>query len=307
MDNDVVIFTGCDANYFSLCCDLLASIENAFGFLPRIRILDVGLLPDQARMLAEKIEKVIQPGWDLGAGMNLPLWYRAMTARPFLPNYAGDAAIICWLDCDAWVQTPAPLAALVHAARDGRLAIVEEHFGKGFTIMLAGDVPGTARRRTYSSQTVKANIRACYELCFGPNIAAAYGDLPCFNVGVFALRTDSPSWAVWRHLYAPALARHYHFMVEQQALNVAIRSGAVPTAPQPWEANYTCHMELPWYAADKGVFTIPGDEKRVLGVIHLCDTKKYKQLPIPHFPYGLSNLMPLDYGAFRQFVADGRS
>jgi hypothetical protein len=303
MDNDTVIFTGCDANYFSLCCDLIASIENAFGFLPRIRILDVGLLPDQAALLAEKIEMVLQPGWDLGAGMNLPSWYRVLTARPFLPNYVGDAAIICWLDCDAWVQTPAPLEALIHAARGGRLAIVEERYGKGFSVDLPGDA---SQVRIYDTEAIKTKIRAAYETCFGPDIAAAYGDLPCFNAGVFALRADSPSWAAWRQIWALALDRNRHFMMDQLALNVAIRSGAIPAAPQPQEANYTCHLELPWYAEDKGVFTIPGDASRVLGIVHLCDAKQYALLPVPHFPYGVSNDMPLAYGAFRQFIADGR-
>src|SRR6185503_4462941 len=122
--------------------------------------------------------------------------------------------------------------------------------------------------------------------CFGQETADAFGDLPCFNNGVFALRTDSPSWAVWQELYAPALKQHFHLMSEQMALNVGIRRGRIPISRQSQEANYTCHLELPWYSAKQGVFTIPGDEDRVIGTVHLCETKNYRSLPIPQFPDG---------------------
>jgi hypothetical protein len=302
MDNDVVIMTACDQRYFALCVDLIASIKNACGFLPRIRVVDVGLLPGQIATLARSVEKVIEPDWDLGKDRNLPAWYRAMTARPFLPKYAGDAELITWIDCDVWLQRYAPVQALIHAARDGQLAIVEERFGKGFSID-ARTAQGTFQTRVYNSQNVKANTRSCYEDCFGPEIAAAFGDLPCFNAGVFALRADSRSWTVWQELYAPALAKQFHFLAEQQALNVGIRRGLIPISKQPQEANYTCHHELPWYSADKGVFTFPEAEDRVLGTIHLCDTKKYPLLPIPHFPHGLSRPMPLYYSLVQQFIA----
>jgi hypothetical protein len=108
LDNDVVIMTACDQRFFPLCSDLIASIKNVCGSLPRIRVLDVGLLPAQATALAGLVEKVIEPGWDLGQDMNLPSWYRAMTARPFLPRYAGDATVITWIDADAWLQRFAP-------------------------------------------------------------------------------------------------------------------------------------------------------------------------------------------------------
>jgi hypothetical protein len=304
MDNDVVIMTACDQRFFPLCSDLISSIKNACGVLPRLRVLDVGLLPAQAAALAGLVEKVIEPDWDLGHDMNLPSWYRAMTARPFLPKYAGDAALITWMDADIWLQRFAPVQALMETARDGRLAIVEERYGQGFCAELRA-ADGTLQKQVCDPGTVKAHVRDCYESCFGADIAAAFGDLPCFNAGVFALRAGSPSWAVWQDIYAPALARQFHFMAEQQALNVAIRQGRIPVAPQPQEANYTCHLELPWYSPEKGVFTMPGAEDRVLGTIHLCDTKNFALLPIPQFPHGQPRAMPLDYRSLQQFIGQG--
>jgi len=301
-DNDVVIMTACDQRFFPLCCDLIDSIKNACGVLPRLRVLDVGMSPAQVTALAGVVEKVIEPDWDVGGSMNLPSWYRAMTARPYLPKYAGDAALITWIDSDAWLQRLAPVRAMMDSARDGRLAIVEERYGKGFSAQLR-NADGTVRTLVYTQDSVKANVRACYEACFGLEIAAAFADLPCFNNGVFTLRGDSPIWAVWQDIYAPALARRFHFMAEQQALNVGIRQGRIPVAPQPQEANYTCHLELPWYSAGKGVFTMPGAEDRVLGTVHLCDAKKFALLPIPQFPHGQPQAMPLDYRSLQHYLA----
>jgi hypothetical protein len=210
------------------------------------------------------------------------------------------------VDCDAWVQRAAPLAALIEAARDGRMGIVEEVYGKGFQIEVPGaasDPPGTTRLRLYKSETIQAKVRAAYAHCFGPEMATAYGDAPCFNAGVFALRADSPGWAVWARIYAEALARNFHFLMDQLALNIAIRSGAVAAAPQPQEANFTCHLELPWYSEKTGLLTLPGDESRPLGIVHLCDVKQYALLPVPQFPYGLTSPTPLTYDAFRRFAA----
>lgn len=303
MDNSVVIITACDQAYFPLCLDLLMSLQKACGALPRIRVLDVGMTPANAAALSNIVEKVIAPDWDVGGDMDLPPWYRAMTARPFLPKYAGDAQMILWLDCDLWVQRFAPLEMLMDAAKDGAIAIVEERYGAGFKARARPHDGGVTIYST-NQTVVKANMRCGYEACFGAEAAAAFGDLPCLNDGVFALRVDSPSWAVWQQIYAPALARQYHPTVEQLALNVGIRRGQVPVAIQPQEANFTCHLELPWYLPSEDVFTYPGDAARVLGAIHLCDAKHFPLLPVPQFPDGKPQPMPLDYRAVTSFIQD---
>src|SRR5262245_25050838 len=162
IDNQVVIFTGCDHKLFASCVDLLTSIKRASDTVPRMRVLDVGMQSSQAEQVAALVESVITPGWDVGGGLGLPDWYRAMTARSCLPNYVDDAEIIAWIDCDAWVQDWQPVESLIGAARHGELAIVEERLGKGFVV----DVPtgfGTFQRMGVKAETVQANIRKCYE------------------------------------------------------------------------------------------------------------------------------------------------
>src|SRR5215475_6679072 len=90
----VLFFTACDSKFFELCIDLIASIKAARGGMSRMCVLDVGLHPQQLVELKKLVELVIQPAWDLGKKNSYPPWFRAMTSRPFLPNYATDAEII---------------------------------------------------------------------------------------------------------------------------------------------------------------------------------------------------------------------
>ena len=86
--DQVVLFTGCDARYFSLCIDLINSIKAVNGALPRMRVLDLGLETQQLSKLKGYVEGVIEPMWELGQQPNYPSWFRGMTSRPFLPKYA---------------------------------------------------------------------------------------------------------------------------------------------------------------------------------------------------------------------------
>jgi hypothetical protein len=304
MDNDVVIVTASDEAYFPFCVDLIESIRKACGAMPRMRVLDVGMRPDQAAEIARSVEAVIAPGWDLGDSAKLPRWFRAMTARPCLPNYAGGAAMIAWIDCDAWVQRFEPIAAMIAAACDGRIALNEETFGAGFIGDRPAD-PGKVNKYVVTADSIKANIRSCYRLCFGVEIATALGDLPTFNSGVFALRADSPSWSVWRETLEKALPNAFHKLIEQQALTVAIRQGRIPVAPQPRETNYVCGSGLPWYSADQRAFTMPADEARPIGVVHLTDCKDFPVLRIPHFPDGTMRPTPLIYRDVQKYFEGG--
>jgi hypothetical protein len=216
-----------------------------------------------------------------------------MTSRPFLPKYISDAEIIVWIDSDAWVQTWRPLENLINASRDGALAIVEERFGPGFAVTVPTPTGTTVLRCT--AESVKEKQRRCYQQCFGADIASAYGDLPPFNSGVFALRRDSPTWAKWRDMVANGLRGGFDMLVEQQALCIIIRQGSVPVAPQPLETNWVCMHGLPWFDPASRRFTIPKIRKTPLGVIHLTGAKNFQQLPIPTFPNGIVSAKSLLY------------
>jgi hypothetical protein len=288
--NNVLFFSGCDAEYFELCMDLIASLRRARGRISRMRIFDLGLLPHQLAELEKHVEAVIEPDWDLGQSESYPPWFRAMTSRPFLPKYASDAEIIVWIDSDAWVQSWGPVNELIRAAGSGKLAIVEEQFGTdGLSVPFK--TPAGTFRLGYSVDNAKAPMRRCYEQCFGPEMAAAYGELPMFNSGVFALRADSPTWGIWRDVVTGGLQGGFHKWVEQQALCIAIRQGRVPVALQAAEANFVCAHALPWFDPANRQLTLPKKKHVPLGIVHLTTSKQYKLLPIPNFPHG--NVLPM--------------
>jgi hypothetical protein len=155
--NRVLFFAASDARYFGFCVDLIESLRHARGELPRMCVLDVGLHPHQSTELKKHVETVIEPGWDLGHREHYPSWFRAMTARPFLPNYASEAEIIVWIDADAWVQSWGPLNDLICAATSGDLAIVEERFGDGFVMTVK--TPVGPKRIQIDSGAIKADAR----------------------------------------------------------------------------------------------------------------------------------------------------
>ena len=298
----VLFFTSCNARFFPLCIDLINSIKAAKGALPRMRVLDLGLAPQQLAELKKHVEGVIEPAWELGQQPSYPSWFRGLIARPFLPKYASDADILVWIDADAWVQQWRPVDNLITAARDGALAIVEEQFGPGFTVY--AKIPtGEIKAAQYDTDSVKVNLRHCYQQCFGQAITDAYSDLPSFNAGVFAMRADSPTWAIWREMLTTGLRNGYHALVEQQALSIVIRQGRVPVALQPREANFVCVLELPWFDPGEWKFTLPRNKGLPLGIVHLTDAKAYDRLPIPNFPNGAVRLMSLffrDYESIRR-------
>jgi hypothetical protein len=134
------------------------------------------------------------------------------------------------------------------------------------------------------------------------NMAAVHAHLPSFNSGIFAMKADSQSWLIWQEILTRALAHNFHFLAEQQSLNLAIHDGLIPISKQPRDANYTCHHELPWFSVRDGVFTFPNDESHVVGTIHLCDAKKHPLLPIPRFPDGSITPMPMYYRLVQQII-----
>ena len=112
-----------------------------------------------------------------------------------------------------------------------------------------------------------------------------------FNSGVFALRADSSTWAVWRDVPTNGLRGGFNKLVEQQALCIAIRQGRIPVAPQSQETNFVCAHGLPWFDPDSRKFALPKRRDALIGIVHLTDFKDCQVAPIPTFPYG--NKLPM--------------
>lgn len=291
---DVVIFSAADAKYFRMGLGLVLSLLRSSPTRPRIRILDLGLTSAQIETLTPLVEAILPPRWYSGSPRSFPQGMLGMLARPYLPRYAEDAEIILWLDADAWVQQWSAIAALIEAARPGRMAIVEEGGGPGVEIRFRGP-DGQMQLFRVAAEDVRRNVTACYRLCFGEEAAAKYGGMPNYNGGAWALRRDSPSWAVYGEHIELGLSRFVHPLTEQQGLNIAIRTGRIEVAPMPIICNYNMNQGLPGYDTRSHRFVVPDPPHEAIGVLHFTDLKNFTQLSLPRLPQGGEVLVPFHF------------
>lgn len=287
------IVTAGDSRYFHHVLALILSCRAAaHPDEPEIHVMDVGLTSRQIAALTPLVRRVFPARWEFPRPEGQPDWFRAMLARPFLADHV-EADTIVWIDADAWVQRWDAVTGLIAGAAGGRLAIVEERFGPGVTLRLP-DGAGGLRAVTIGRDDISRDIAAALRASFGDGVAERVGGLPPFNCGVFALRSDSPIWGVWKDHMREGLARQANFYIDQNSLNVAIRSGDIPIQPMPASANHICIHGLPEYDTRKRLFMVPGRDEPV-GILHLTDVKLCPTQPIIQRPSGESRDMSLFY------------
>ena len=103
----IAIVTASNDGYFASLQHLIRSLDGIHRLGDfSIRVFDVGLTAAQRSELEAAGHTVMNPGWDVDVSpwKGVPEWFKAMTARPFLPNYVNHADVIVWLDADIWVQ-----------------------------------------------------------------------------------------------------------------------------------------------------------------------------------------------------------
>lgn len=270
---DVALVTAADARFGPLLFDLLRSVRAfpAFSALP-LHVLDVGLNPEQQADLRQMSVTVISAGYDIPGVQppRVPPFYRAFSARPFLPRYLPDAALLVWLDADTWLATPDALHLLIASAATGDLAIIPEldrAYGHCF----------------HDRAAVTRLMDQLYRLGWSNAIADRLREHPVLNSGAFALRADSPLWSHWQRLAAEAYTRTLHHLVEQTALNVAAyvaAAGEVRTHYLPAWCNWMCNKALPLFDPAARRLLHPFAPHEPLSLVHLSEIKA-APVPLP--------------------------
>lgn len=126
----VLIVTAANDRFFPLLQGLVQSLLqwNPAPYAA-IACFDLGLSEENRAWLEQYVEHFVVPGWDLDVAEAQraahPHW-RALTARPFLPNYFPGYDVYQWIDADAWVQERFALDWFSSLAIKGKLAIVPE-------------------------------------------------------------------------------------------------------------------------------------------------------------------------------------
>jgi hypothetical protein len=266
----LILVTAADTAYFNLLQEWVKSLT-AFPEIADLErcVLDIGLDAGQCEWLTAHGTRTLKPSWDieLTPGAQIPKYYQAMTARPFLPKYFPGYEIIMWLDADIWVQTASYLLNYITGAEKYGLALSAE-IDRSYAILFG------------EYNEFRLMHHSFYYSCFGRQIADQLIQYPIINSGAFAARRDHAVWARWQFTCRTTMQRAILKHSEQAALNLALYEGGLirQTHLLPSLANWLCPMSTPLWDPTRKKLVEPNLPHEVLGLVHLAGLVRQVQL-----------------------------
>ncbi|MDF7673589.1 glycosyltransferase [Acetobacteraceae bacterium ESL0709] len=236
-----LLVTGCDARYFPLLEELVASVRR-FPETKRLDIacIDGGLKPEQIKQLKQLAIPVHPPYIPAG----LP--ERSLKKRPslaiglsklWLDRFFPHHDTILWLDADTWVQESSALELLFGAAETNTpaLATIPELFlHKPFRLRWLPFDLAQIRSILYKNSTIARLPRS---------IRRTIGVRPTLNGGIFALSRTAPHWQRLRYWQEIVLKHGKIFPSDQLSLSLCGHIDPLPVEFLPPGCNYMG----PWY------------------------------------------------------------
>jgi hypothetical protein len=309
-DLSIAVISGASSSHFSHVLDTFRSVIANGRHDLNLCCLDVGLDAEQCEILTRMGVKLVQPEWDYPGEFPGP-WFRAMTARPHLPRYFPGHDLYIWMDADCWLQNSTALHELIAAGQSHDVALVASiHQDYRQIISFLPDKPGPATQ-AYQSYLLQS--------LFPRGLAAKMMELPYLNGGTFAMRGNSPTWAIWREVLGPLYERarlaklpawvdarkdstesiwkdvdnKAFFHAEEVALNFAAYQCRVAVLDAT--CNWLCSQRVPAMNA-QGKFITPGYSATEIGIVHMSAKTKEGEFRVQQ-PDGSFKLMSLRYPA----------
>lgn len=271
---NVLIVTMCDAGYYSLVRDLIASIRGFYTNLEvNIGVIDTGMTTDQVNTLRDEEIRIARACWNFPwtPRVGIRRKFLSMLSRPFIPSYFPDYDFFVYLDGDTWVQDQNAIIDLLRMAQGSDVALIPEIHAS--FIHLYSDSHPLRKIHSHAYQDVYKE----------------YGDAKfsaVLNSGVFAAKRESRIWHVWQNHLGEAMERRISDMVregiplldeshpsmhliEQNALNAAFRANAINIAPLSPIYNWICTLAMPKLDTSNGFLVEPIPPYTPLKVIHL--------------------------------------
>jgi hypothetical protein len=276
----VVVVTAADRNFFDMLSVMVRSVRaRTDPAAVDLRVIDLGLDPDQRAALAGAVSGFIEADWDIVFPFTdrLPEREKAFTLSPFLPKYLPDAETIVWIDADAWVQTERAVATLVEAARTADLAIAPQIHP------CYPDAVSRGKVRTFAVPPLRGRARrisSWLRTQLGRRYSRAVANSALFkatyNAGVFAARRESPVWSAWEAAYRLARIRGPEDLSDQAPINYAIHTGQVTVTPLPATYNWICDLCMPAWHPDRRALVTPAVPHETIHVVHVLGQAKRK-------------------------------
>lgn len=220
----------------------------------------MGLSAATKASVREQVTHFAVPGWDLPfhqSHRSERPHLRAMSARPFLPQYFSGYDCYLWLDADTWVQKKFAIEGLFAAAQGGAMGIVPQI------------------HPSYVHHSAAANWRRrILKNYFGDEGLALMEANTYYNSGAFSLLANAPHWAAWTDHFRAALRFNPEARSDQNVLNFALWKEQLPTHPLPALCNWCCHLALPSISLEAGELCEPHGSNQPLGIVHLTANTK---------------------------------
>ena len=263
MTNNFAVVTGANTAYFPCAQGLVGSIRDKDeGKEASICFLDFGCKDEELEWLAKRGISIAKADWDFDfPGREvMPEYFKAMTARPHLPEYFTDYDILIWMDADTWLQDWSGLDLYVRgAARKGFAVTPEVHASYAGCL----DRSNALRRFIYDK----------YETAFGSAVAEQFQGSAVLNTGVCGMHRESELRQAWIKTLSTGLKNAQHYMVELLSMNLALYQNFERFFPShidllPPFCNWMCHRSLPILDEETGLFRSPTPPHEVISIIH---------------------------------------
>ncbi len=265
MGNKVTFISGCDANYYPLLKEWLASVrrfEQSKDF--DICIMNTGLTDAQVAELEPLVTAVKTPEWPC----KLPEWkirgreyLKSCVCRPFIPELFPGYDHYIWMDADTWVQDWRAINLYLEGSRRGALTITTQSdraYMRQIRVKWLGRVPWKIRG-FYFSNALKA---------FGFKTAKDLLPFNVLNAGAFSMPGNAPHWKRWQALVLKALENGKIFTAEQLTLGMMVYLENYKVEILPAWTQWLCENK-PFWDADTQLFIEPFLPNEPIGIMHV--------------------------------------
>lgn len=264
------IVTTADSAIFPLLVGLLRSLRTLDRTRFAVCLIDLGLTPAQREHVAPDCQrivpiddaKLVHPAPHLIEGFQswVPFW-KALTARPFVPEYFPGFRHYIGVDADTWFQKLDVLDFMVAEMAKGRCVIAPEM-----------DV---AYRTYYGADAFEDVVKDKTTLTrgfFGDDAATMTGAMPYFNVGLYGLAAAAPHWQLFKRYLSEVTKTRFHFLCESVVFNIVLLQLRNFTL-MPATCNWMCTLAKPVRGED-GLWRSPAYPFPVIEMLHLTGNNK---------------------------------
>lgn len=257
------------------CLTSLRQLKTKLRF--DIGILDIGLSDDSKDIITSfgvtikkanvDIEYPAREAWERQA-----FFFRALTARPFLPSYFPGYQSYMWMDADAWAQTPDALETMLPAAAADEAIYIAMEADRDYYAFLEGQKLWGLYNKWYGNH-------------FPDYLAKDMMMRPMLNCGVWAGSPRAVFWSKWADLLKRTLQTipemtGENFMSDQLCLNILCYLGGVPFKVMPASFNWLALFSIPAYDEERQAYVTPTIPHTPLSIIHLNHNGKLKDVDI---------------------------